>query len=144
MINGSIAKETIDLAKIHKELMRLLMGSKNSGKKPKYDAINVMDFVRKLDKDHAGFENAYGVLSEFAHPNRDGTYALYADLNRNEYYTDFRKNSHHCESIMVYALKTLNISLFIFIEGYEVINSVFSKFTELCERALEGQNTHAS
>lgn len=62
-------------------LMKLLMGSKV------YidilpESINVLTFVKNMDKDFKGFQHEYNVLSEYAHPNWAGTTHIYSKIDK--------------------------------------------------------------
>ena len=41
-------------------------------------ALNVMTFIQRAEKDIKGFESRYAALSDIAHPNWRGTALLYS------------------------------------------------------------------
>ena len=71
-------------AQLNDTLMRMFAGSKN-GWAEAPEAINVLTFVKRLDKKMPGFEAAYNSLSEFAHPNWRGVSGLYSKIDRENF-----------------------------------------------------------
>jgi hypothetical protein len=71
-------------AQLNDILMRMFAGSKN-GWADGPEAINVLTFVKRLDKQMPGFEAAYHSLSEYAHPNWRGVSGLYANIDRENF-----------------------------------------------------------
>jgi hypothetical protein len=69
-------------AALNDKLMRMFAGSKN-GWADGPEAINVLTFVERLDKQMPGFEAAYHSLSEYAHPNWRG--GLYSKIDRENF-----------------------------------------------------------
>ncbi|HEY2360373.1 MAG TPA: hypothetical protein VGK36_04620 [Candidatus Angelobacter sp.] len=66
--------------KIDEDLMKLTMGrriDKNSNSVFP-EAVQVLNFVDRVDRKVKGFRHQYDQLSEFAHPNYDGTGGLYS------------------------------------------------------------------
>jgi len=106
-------------------LMRLLMGSKNDI--TSLDAVNVLTFVKNINKDIDGFENSYLSLCEYAHPNWSGTSFLYSKPNSENKWIDYGKNIRGKESVSVIGLTNLNISLMIFERSYNKVDTVLVK-----------------
>src|SRR5437763_472139 len=72
-------------------LMKLSLGSRaDNGIMPQ--AISVLTFVDRVEKDCEGFRQQYDRLSEFAHPNRAGTALLYSKPDPPSLWTDFGSN----------------------------------------------------
>jgi hypothetical protein len=71
-------------AELNDVLMRMFAGSKN-GWADGPEAINVLTFVKRLDKRMPGFEAAYHSLSEYAHPNWRGVSGLYSKIDRENF-----------------------------------------------------------
>jgi hypothetical protein len=71
-------------AQLNDTLMRMFAGWKN-GWAEGPEAINVLTFVKRLDKKMPGFEAAYNSLSEYAHPNWRGVSGLYTKIDRENF-----------------------------------------------------------
>ena len=67
-------------AQLNEKLMRMFGGSKKWPETP--TAINVLTYVKRMDKKLPGFEAAYNSLSEYAHPNWLGVFGLYSKIDR--------------------------------------------------------------
>lgn len=70
--------------------MRLSMGSRTDATLPQ--AVSVITFVDRVEKDVEGFRHQYDLLSEFAHPNWAGTALLYSKPDPPNLWTDFGAN----------------------------------------------------
>jgi hypothetical protein len=77
-------------AQLNDILMRMFAGSKN-GWADGPEAINVLTFVKRLDKQIPGFEAAYHSLSEYAHPNWRGVSGLYSSIDRENFAVHYRR-----------------------------------------------------
>ena len=71
-------------AQLNDTLMRIFAGSRN-GWADGPEAINVLTFVKRLDRKMPGFEAAYGSLSEYSHPNWRGVSGLYSKIDRENF-----------------------------------------------------------
>lgn len=123
-----------DVGKIDDILMRLLMGSKND--LTNLDAVNVLTFVEKIDKDVQGFSKNYESMCEYAHPNWAGTSRLYSKPNTEKIWTDFGKNVRDTKSVTVVGLINLNVSLSIFEHSYNKVGDLIPDFIKICEKTL--------
>jgi hypothetical protein len=63
-------------------LKRLMMGSKSVDRDIMPEAVNVMTFVKHVDKEIEGFLHQYEGLSEYAHPNWSGPGSCILNLTR--------------------------------------------------------------
>src|SRR5262249_31434404 len=111
---------------IDEYLMRLLMGSKTDPAMP--DPINVLTFVKRVDKEANGFLKQYDELSEFAHPNWAGTLLLYSKPNPKKMWTDFGSNMRQVEDIKQVGITNLSVALLIFEHSYNQISDMMPKF----------------
>jgi hypothetical protein len=69
--------------RLNDKLMKMFAGSKTWADGPA--AINVLTFVRHLDRKLPGFLAAYESLSEYAHPNWRGVSGLYSKIEREDF-----------------------------------------------------------
>jgi hypothetical protein len=97
-------------------------------------AVNVMDFVRAVEKDCEGFEHQYDRLSEFAHPNWSGTTGLYSRFDHDEVLAEFGRNIRGGEGTKGIGLTNLSVALLFFEHTYNRLTGLMPAFIELCER----------
>jgi hypothetical protein len=57
--------------------------------------VKVGKMLEQAEKDIEGFSHQYGVLSEYAHPNRAGTVLLYSDTDQQTAITDLSPRRQH-------------------------------------------------
>jgi cation transport protein ChaC len=117
-------------------LMKLLMGSKTVPELPQ--AINVLTFVDRVNKDIEGFREQYDNLSEFAHPNWAGTSLLYSKSDPKNLWTDFGKNIRGLDSTKQAGALNLSVALMIFEKTYSTIGELVPPFIELCKKRGQG------
>jgi hypothetical protein len=128
------AIDTKDVTDTDNILMRLNFGSKSDI--TTYDAINVLTFVEKIDKEINGFKRNYLSLCEFAHPNWSGTSLLYSDPNLKNGNINYGKNVRAKESVKFQGLLSINTALLIFGYSYNEFNDLFPEFISICEENL--------
>ena len=116
-------------------LMKLLMGSKTAPELPQ--AINVLMFVDRVNRDVEGFREQYDNLSEFAHPNWAGTSLLYSKSDPKTARTEFAKNIRSLTSTKRVAMVNLNVALMIFERTYEKVGNVMPALVKLCSEPEE-------
>ena len=129
--------DTKEVGDINDVLMRLLMGSKNDI--TNVEAVNVLTFVEKINKDIDGFEKSYESLCEYAHPNWSGTSFLYSKPNTEKIWIDYGKNIRGKESVSIVGLTCLNTSLMIFEHSYNEVGDLMPDFINICEKNLASQ-----
>jgi hypothetical protein len=113
-------------------LMRLLMGSRTDTEiLPQ--AINVLTFVDRVEKDVKGFRQRYDRLCEFAHPNWAGTALLYSKHDQAKLWTDFGANIRAIEGPKQIGVTNLSVALMLFERSYKGIADIMLAFIELCE-----------
>lgn len=111
-------------------LMKLLMGSKTVPELPQ--AINVLTFVDRVNKDIDGFRERYDNLSEFAHPNWAGTSLLYSKPDKKNLWTDFDKNIRGLNSTRQAGALNLSVALMLFERTYQEIGDLVPEFVKVC------------
>lgn len=117
-------------------LMKLIMGSKtNLDIMP--EAINVLTFVDRVDKDIPGFRHQYDMLSEFAHPNWAGTALLYSKPDPPNLWTDFGANIRAGDSTKQVGVSNLSVALMIFERSYNGVADLMPAFIALCENEFK-------
>jgi hypothetical protein len=128
-IDGAVQSRTV--GDIDDYLMKLIMGSKTNPDLPQ--AINVLTFVDRTNKDIDGFREQYDNLSEFAHPNWAGTALLYSKSDPKNLWTDFGANIRGLGSMKQAGALNLRVALMIFERNYNLITALIPPFVELCE-----------
>ena len=117
---------------IDEYLMKLIMGTKTEPEMPQ--AINVLTFIDRINKDIEGFRGQYDHLSEFAHPNWAGTSLLYSKPDQKNLWTDFGKNIRGLNSTKQAGALNLSVALMIFEKTYNRIADLMPAFIKLCSR----------
>jgi hypothetical protein len=113
-------------------LMKLSMGSRtDTDIMPQ--AISVLTFVDRVEKDVEGFRQQYDRLSEFAHPNWAGTALLYSKPDRPNLWTDFGANIRGSEGPKQVGVVNLSVALMCFERSYNRIADIMPAFIELCK-----------
>ena len=119
------------LGDIDDYLMKLAMGSKTDSAMPQ--AISVLTFVDRLEKDVEGFRHQYDLLSEFAHPNWAGTALLYSKPDPENRWTDFGANIRGGDGPKNVGIINLSVALMFFERSYSRIAELMPAFIALCE-----------
>jgi hypothetical protein len=130
----SAAVESGALENVDESVMKMLMGSKIDPNLPQ--ALNVMTFVRDVEKEINGFENQYGALSEIAHPNWAGTAFLYSNPDHNSQHVDFGAHLRGRATLIVTGLTNLDTALLIFNHSRLLLAELVPPFALLCESKL--------
>jgi hypothetical protein len=126
-IEITIASGTV--GNVDDDLMRLLMGSKVDGDLP--PAMNVLNFVDRVDKDIPGFRDQYDRLSEIAHPNWAGTVFLFSNPRRGV--ANFGEHDRSADFARKIGLVNLTAALSILEFSYNKIFELMPEFIRLCE-----------
>jgi hypothetical protein len=116
-------------------LMKLAMGSRADSDMP--EALNVLKFVDRVEKDVEGFRHQYDILSEFAHPNWAGTALLYSKPDPPNLWTDFGANIRGIAGPKNIGIVNLSVALMFFERSYNGIADVMPAFIELCKGRLK-------
>ena len=119
--------------------MQLLVGmkfKKDKAIEPDTDdlpeAINVATFVKHVSRELPGFDEAYNLLSEFAHPNWLGVVGLYSKHDDENIRTDFGRGLHPQRgSRLAHALA---LALATFELGYTKITNAMPAFLDELEK----------
>jgi len=114
-------------------LMKLAMGSRtDTDIMPQ--AISVLTFVDRVEKDAEGFRHQYDRLSEFAHPNWAGTALLYSKPDPPNLWTDFGANIRGVDGPKNVGVINLSVALMFFERSYNRIADIMPAFIELCKQ----------
>ncbi|UGA43757.1 hypothetical protein HU230_0036840 [Bradyrhizobium quebecense] len=119
-------------AALNDALMRMFAGSKNSWADGP-EAINVLTFVKRLDKKIPGFEDAYNSLSEAAHPNWLGVSGLYSRIDRENFIVHYGRG-FHTERSGNQLVNALIGGLLTFKDGYNKIADAMPAFLAELEK----------
>jgi hypothetical protein len=139
-LDGAVRAKTI--GDIDDYLMKLIMGSKTNPDLPQ--AINVLTFVDRVNKDIDGFRHQYDNLSEFAHPNWAGTGLLYSKSDSETLSTNFGANIRGLGSTQHAGAVNLSVALMIFERNYNLVADLMPPFVELCESCSKNVTTGRS
>jgi len=116
-------------------LMKLSMGSRTDADiLPQ--AINVLNFVDRVEKDVKGFRQQYDRLCEFAHPNWAGTALLYSKHDQTKLWTDFGANIRGVEGPKQIGITNLSVALMLFESRYNSVADIMPAFIKLCEASV--------
>lgn len=124
---------------LNDKLMQLLVGMKRKKDKatePDADdlpeAINVATFVKHINRKLPGFDEAYSLLSEFAHPNWLGVVGLYSQHDEENFRTKFGRGLNDRRgSRLAHALA---LGLAAFEIGYNSITEAMPVFLDELEK----------
>jgi hypothetical protein len=122
---------TRDLAKLDDTIMRLMFGSRNEI--TDIEAINVITFVDRAEKDVPGFKKNYETLCEFAHPNWSGTSLLFSRIDHERVLVEFGNNMHRRDSPSHSGLHSLLGTLALFEHSYNKIGDLLPDLIKICE-----------
>jgi hypothetical protein len=119
--------------------MQLLVGMKRKkGKATEADAddlpeaINVATFVKHVNRELPGFDEAYNLLSEFAHPNWLGVAGLYSQHDEENIRTTFGRGLHPQRGSRL--ARALALGLAAFEIGYNKIDDAMPTFLDELEK----------
>jgi hypothetical protein len=76
-------------------------------------ARNVLTYIDKFDKKSAGAREAYDSLSEFAHPNSNGHYFTYGELDKGNGRVTFHESAPRIRGSQVYIVTCLMLMGFV-------------------------------
>jgi hypothetical protein len=117
-------------------LMKLSMGSRtNTDIMPQ--AISVLTFVDRVEKDVEGFRHQYDLLSEFAHPNWAGTALFYSKPDPPNLWTDFGANIRGIDGPKQVGVLNLSVALMFFERSYNRIADIMPALIELCKGTVK-------
>ena len=100
-------------------------------------AISVLTFVDRVEKDVEGFRHQYDLLSEFAHPNWAGTALLYSKPDPPNLWTDFGANIRVGDNTTQAGVLNLSVALMLFERNYNRIADIMPAFAGLCKGTLK-------
>lgn len=116
-------------------LMKLAMGSRTDTGMPQ--AISVLTFVDRAEKDVEGFRHQYDLLSEFAHPNWAGTALLYSKPHPPNLWTNFGSNIRGADGPKHLGVINLSVALMFFERSYNRVADIMPTFIELCKQEVK-------
>jgi hypothetical protein len=121
------------------KLMQLLVGMKRKKDKAMEsdaddlpEAINVATFVKQVNRELPGFDEAYNLLSEFAHPNWLGVVGLYSKHDAENFRTEFGRGLHAQRGTRL--AHALALGLATFEVGYDKITDAMPAFLAELEK----------
>jgi hypothetical protein len=126
---------------LNDKLMRMFGGSKIWPEGP--EAINVLTYVKRLERKVPGFLAAYDTLSEYAHPNWRGVSGLYSNIDRENFTVNFGRGfrAERVGSQLVHALAG---GLMTFEYAYNKISDEMPAFIAELEKLWPDENTSSA
>lgn len=124
------AVEASALVEIDDVLMRMLMGVK--AEPDLLQAVNVMTFVDRVEREIKGFQRNYAILSEYAHPNWAGTSHLFSKRHPENHAIELGKKNRGPVNARRIAVRGLSIALKSFERYYDGVAEVMPPFADLC------------
>lgn len=122
------------------ELMRILFGNNYRKDDPftepddeRLKADRIGKHIKRADETYPGFQRYYSYLCEFVHPNSDGVGQSYSCLHIDEGYTEFGPQLNPSHKLYDAFAITLVLSLTIYIEQIENIESLLEEFIHICD-----------
>lgn len=123
--------EVKNVSRLKQQLKVMTLGATNHEILPQ--RINVVTLIGKVDKIIPGFNKNYNTLSEFAHPNRDGTFGLFAKPGKEFHQIHFGRyirSKAYLKGRIKNTITTMALILDYINSGFD--NSL-SKLVELCD-----------
>jgi hypothetical protein len=124
------AVENKELRHFTTQMHRLILGWKNDDQFP--DPINVLTLIDKVDKTVTGYRKCYDILSEYVHPNWNGTMGLFAKTNGENLKVEFGRYIRGKKTAIIH-IKTailISIDLLKLIESQH--EDIIKKFEDIC------------
>jgi len=126
---GEIIKQD-KVGSVDEFLMKALFGSRNKGARK--DAFNVLTAIKHFNKRFKRIQGCYDNLSDYAHPNFEGTLSMYAQHDQLNKYTNLSISSD--PSRRSEGLPLLCAALKSFEYYYESISRFIPRFVQVCEK----------
>jgi hypothetical protein len=98
-------------------------------------AVNVLRFLEHVERDIQGYENAYAVLCEYAHPNYQGAACLYSHPHADTGLIDFGSNIREAHSHEAICALNLSTAAMMFQHSYGAVADLMPGLVSLCEKA---------
>jgi hypothetical protein len=127
---------TIAQVELNEKIEALLLGSKRDDDVLP-NAVNVLTFIKHVDKTIPGFLRSYENMSEYAHPNWSGTALTYSQNDHEKILTRLgRRKRKNPDMHSKLGLKALNGALATFEYAYNKISYRMPAFIARCEADL--------
>jgi hypothetical protein len=127
--------EDKNIEELEKNLMIFLLASRN--KTGPREAINVKNFVDRVEKTVPGFKPSYESLCEFAHPNWAGTLGAYGQPDKKK--NELRLRPTDRTRALTIGVSALSGALIIFEYYYNSIGELVLNINDYFEKAESGR-----
>jgi hypothetical protein len=131
-INGNDPSGIDELA------MKLLMGTRTPD--TEYKSVSILTAIQKFEKTLSGAQTFYDDLSEFAHPNLEGTAVPFSFDTELIHKVAFGRDASTSKMAKARALRDLYLTLSLFELSYNKFNDIFPDFLSFCQKHFEIQN----
>jgi len=132
LLDGSLAFDEFSSTTV-----RLILGTKTTGSK--IQSINIVTILQKNDQQYPGIFGVYKTLSESSHPNFEGMYLGYSEIDEKNYITYFKNRwdemySNELEDLALLCINTFEIEY----------NDIWPELFEKLENWLEDNDDQLS
>lgn len=127
-----------DLGDLDAMLRRLNLGYKDPAALADNlpEAVSVLTFLAHVDKDIEDSTKAYAALSEYSHPNYQGTACLYSHPHADTGLVDFGSNVRAADSHETICAINLSVAAMMFQHSYGAIADLMPGLVILCEKGM--------
>jgi len=124
--------------KLDRFLKSSLLGSKDDS--TKIEAINILTFIDRVDKENPGFRKMFDNLSEMAHPNWAGTLASYGRFNAETITLHIERKA--MQPPLIFGLLPLSSALDLFADKYnesaETVDALYRWYAKKYDLQYDG------
>jgi Sel1 repeat len=116
--------------------LKALVATKNPkwfGTHPEWQATNILTAINRLSDQHPGIRNAYDELSHRCHPNTEGTFYMFADLDEHAQCVKF---SDHNENAG-WAFRLVFAVTGLIIQAEDIFNSLEQEMPNIADELRE-------
>ncbi len=135
LVDEAVTSEKV--GDIDEKLMKLLLGGRKGY--TKYESINILTIVKKIDKLNPEYSNMYEILSEYSHPNWSGCHNAYANIDKGNVKLDLTESSEKIK--MEIGLFPLVGAIELFKLYYNKLGKLLIPFSLICEAELTEKTT---
>lgn len=136
-----LVEETTELGKLPKDLddtiTNIIYGTRYN---EDCKSVNILTYLKKLDKEYPKILNFYEDLCEFVHPNWDGVQGSYAEIDEVNHLTHIKKNIVKESEVYKWLEACFHLCLSIHIRFVDDIKLKLESFAKICEEEIINRN----
>jgi len=126
-----------ELAEIYNTIVERIFWSRSVDRLPR--ATSILTLIKKVDRDHTGFQNVYDTLSEFCHPNYSAMLGVYGKPNKKKVSVDLDKAIGVNEKTFVLVFNALLPALNILLTSLSKLESLYPDLSAMSDDDLKKQ-----